>query len=863
VTVIGPAVALALALSWAAPALAQVTFDPIEVQRERMLRAKPHLPDNAALTAAATTLYPTGLWRDDHTAGRGAPPLFFQPQTGTCAANSMVNDGGACTDGADSNSWRAVHPADGLDIRQFGAESGASSSLAAMQAAVNESRRLALASSAVPASNRAGPPVILPKGHWKIDGTWDVYPGSGATALDLKIVWKTGAAVLIAFHGDPAQVAIKGTDATPANRGGALTLEDAYVAFDSSVPTAAVGPVMFEKRYASGLRFTGIGYWINYHYNTTFRITGCWNCNFGYTFAWGGGVTWPYKTTASDDIFSITSDSTTLTTNNPVFAAGDVGKKISLYTNQGQQFEIASFTNDQSVEVTKTALVTWSSRGSFESAKGSITSGSATLNLNANVASATDIGRQVWVLGAGTPPSGAAKGLLQATITAVPAANQVTLSTTAAAEVTDAIVAVSPGIEMYDEAAGHATNDTYWLGLQSELFRGTGLLVNGGNNIRFDMMKLHNRNNQYNDEATQLTALLTGANDIRISQAGFDGASIEAFKIYSSGLWGTVSLFQSASAGLLEDQVAYYKDSSAVAGSVRISDWTLWNNYTRTIDNMFVNVLDGDLVVDGVIASNQYSRRNADNIGSVVYGSALEAGSNLRIGLDALPITQTGLNNAAFGVSAAASNTTGSNFVAVGQNAGRFSTTGTGWTALGQGALLNQTTATSNLGVGGSAGRNVSTGGFQTFVGTFSGLGLAGSEITGIGNTGVGYRSLTALTTTATSNTALGVDSGLAITTGQRNLLLGPHVGSTTLTTGSRNILLGTTSNCATDAASTNDQFKICASSGTTPLMVGNLNTASLALTINGTTRIVPPTSCTGLATGTLYNNAGTPAFCP
>lgn len=38
---------------------------------------------------------------------------------------------------------------------------------------------------------------------------------------------------------------------------------------------------------------------------------------------------------------------------------------------------------------------------------------------------------------------------------------------------------------------------------------------------------------------------------------------------------------------------------------------------------------------------------------------------------------------------------------------------------------------------------------------------------------------------------------------------------------------------------------------------------AAGTITLNGTTIAVPPTSCAGLAAGTLWNNAGTPAICP
>ena len=78
------------------------------------------------------------MWRDDYAAGNGAPPLFFVPQTGSCAAQTpaQANDGGACVDAADGNSWKAKQPPQG-DVRQFGAKcDGATDDTAVFAAAL-------------------------------------------------------------------------------------------------------------------------------------------------------------------------------------------------------------------------------------------------------------------------------------------------------------------------------------------------------------------------------------------------------------------------------------------------------------------------------------------------------------------------------------------------------------------------------------------------------------------------------------------------------------------------------------------------------------------------------------------------------
>lgn len=63
------------------------------------------VPTLAALEAASTANYPTGVWRNDYAANFGARPLFYFPETGSCAANGRVNNGGSCVDAAAGNSF--------------------------------------------------------------------------------------------------------------------------------------------------------------------------------------------------------------------------------------------------------------------------------------------------------------------------------------------------------------------------------------------------------------------------------------------------------------------------------------------------------------------------------------------------------------------------------------------------------------------------------------------------------------------------------------------------------------------------------------------------------------------------------------
>lgn len=80
----------------------------------------PHFSSNSALQAQITTSY-TAVVRDGFASAGDSPPLNFQAQTGTCAANGMTNDRGSCVNtNVGGNSWKAVLPLANLDARWWG-----------------------------------------------------------------------------------------------------------------------------------------------------------------------------------------------------------------------------------------------------------------------------------------------------------------------------------------------------------------------------------------------------------------------------------------------------------------------------------------------------------------------------------------------------------------------------------------------------------------------------------------------------------------------------------------------------------------------------------------------------------------------
>lgn len=100
------------------------------------------IASDTALAAASTATYQNGVRRITFGNGNNAPPEDWLPQSGLCATHNypgtstaMANDGGSCRN-AGSNSFYAVVPASGIDIRQFGCKlDGVTDDNACVQAA--------------------------------------------------------------------------------------------------------------------------------------------------------------------------------------------------------------------------------------------------------------------------------------------------------------------------------------------------------------------------------------------------------------------------------------------------------------------------------------------------------------------------------------------------------------------------------------------------------------------------------------------------------------------------------------------------------------------------------------------------------
>lgn len=289
------------------------------------------------------------------------------------------------------------------------------------------------------------------------------------------------------------------------------TLEDFDITADTGCKACLLEHINASGFSMSNVRVNG------YHGGQGMRFAGVWNSHINQVSVWGCGHNVPYKTVDASITFTISNGGTTLTASAAVFAAGDVGKTITLIDNQvNQTFTIAAYGSTTSVTVDAAQKAFTAVRGTFGGIRGDMTSGSPSLTIEAAQLTSDDIGRVVYVTGAGAALFTGRKPL-RSTITGV-SGTTITLAHNAAANVADAELIFDPAVEFGEVT--DITNELSTINFRIEQHRGTGL-VGSGTRVKHFAMKLHGVNNGHNELATNIQALLFN------TSASFIGCTFE------------------------------------------------------------------------------------------------------------------------------------------------------------------------------------------------------------------------------------------------------------------------------------------------------------------------------------------------
>lgn len=349
----------------------------------------------------------------------------------------------------------------------------------------------------------------MPAGRYRIT-TLDVFP-SGSYGI---IGDGDRQSVFLVDNPSRSGVGLKFTHPTnPSTRGTQYQLSDIGVEPFSASTTKAC---LVEARYASGAKWNRVRV-RGYHGATGVRVEKAWNVDINELSVWGCGHSVPAKTVPEGVTFSIGPSTTTLTASGPVFSADDVGRFLTLAASSSttpQTFQIVGYTDPQTVTVGATRKRVYTNvPGGFGGVRGSMTASSNVLTLEADVLTADDIGRKVYVIGAAL--NGSMPRPLPAIITGV-SGTSITLSAHAQRSVTLAELLFDPAVDFGDAdySVVQKTNDFNCTGLHVEGHRGCGLVVTGVT-LNMPNIKLHSSGNvEFNEQATNIQMLAYDASGV-------------------------------------------------------------------------------------------------------------------------------------------------------------------------------------------------------------------------------------------------------------------------------------------------------------------------------------------------------------
>lgn len=313
---------------------------------------------------------------------------------------------------------------------------------------------------------------------------------------------------------------------TTNNRGKQVEWDHFTVTYNTSLTAP---PMAFRHRFvtADALHdFSVMQYTVNR--GTCLSMSSAFNERIRNVQIWGCGGYASSHQVPTTTTFSISAGATTLTSSAALFSASDVG--LGLYLLAGsdaydEQFVISGFTNDTTVTVSRAAAVDHvGARGALSGITGTIGAASTSLTISADVLAANDVGRNVYILGAGSAV-GNAKRAHRSTISGV-SGTTITLANATVTACTDCTVIVSPAMEVYAE--GTVTNDLLLENIHLEEDAGTPLIVSHCIVCRAVNLKSHawgNRNGNFganNTENNQFNAVFDST-DMFLSGIDIEG----------------------------------------------------------------------------------------------------------------------------------------------------------------------------------------------------------------------------------------------------------------------------------------------------------------------------------------------------
>ena len=237
-------------------------------------------------------------------------------------------------------------------------------------------------------------------------------------------------------------------------------------------------------------------------------------------------------------------------------------------------------------------------------------------------------------------------------------------------------------------------------------------------------------------------------------------------------------------------------------------------------ENALTDLTTGDynIALGSSALPNVIGGGNNIGIGRIAGFNLTSGERNIAIGYGTLQGADTESDNVAIGYAALGATTASEHNVVIGNYAGDAITSGNQNTFLGHQSGTSITTAQYSVAVGYRSLYNTDTGSRNTAVGYLSMEGAANNSADQ--NAAFGGYSLKNVQDGATGNTGLGYLSLSAVTTGDKNIAIGYESGDN-ITTGSNNVVIGAAD---VDTATGDDQISISGSDGGVTWLKGDSN---------------------------------------
>jgi hypothetical protein len=245
---------------------------------------------------------------------------------------------------------------------------------------------------------------------------------------------------------------------------------------------------------------------IQYYGSCALYLTRTFNSYFYNVRISAGG--WQYLERADTVTLSITDGSATFSVVSGTLGAGDVGRDVFVadaveafpsLSPGGMANQIATVVGSTGTFLYPVTATTADALARFEKVRFTTASGSDVVDLSADVMTADDLGRMVWLRGAVSNSE-----VLHATITEIIAPNQIRISVNAGRTVTNRAFTCACSLHLGgqpEEVTGQNStylNDVKFFGLQIEGYAGAALFLGHGDHAYMHGMKIHGRGSEGN-----------------------------------------------------------------------------------------------------------------------------------------------------------------------------------------------------------------------------------------------------------------------------------------------------------------------------------------------------------------------------